>query len=261
MDYHSPRNSSSYKHKQRIRARHLARRRSDDFCEAYGDSALDSIAPFEREEIILGRRVGCGSFSSVYEILAFNLRPDHQSDVYTKEQVKKRKATATSVKNGTKYVMKCLKGKVEESDDGDLFLDAAQDIVHEAEMLATISHQNIVQLHGVSASRHDAFLKGASEFFIILERLECTIADTIEVWKKEKNSSNPKPRKSFSRLSSGSRAVGKLEKATISVDEGGSLNKCLRVATSLADAVEYLYSQGIIFRDLKPHKGLMSKEM
>jgi serine/threonine protein kinase len=247
---------NSFKHKQRIRARHLARRSSDDFCETYGDSALDSIAPFERDEIFLGRRVGTGSFSAVYEVQAFNLRPDQMS-VYTKEQVKMREATAKSVENGAKYVMKCLKDEVEESDDEYLFLDAAQDIVHEAEMLAALSHPNIVNLHGMIASRHDAFLGGASAFFIILESLESTLAEKINVWAKEKNFFNPsKTLKSLSLSSSfsssSSRALDEVKRATRSVDEGGSLDKRLGVAKSIADAVDYLHSQGVIFRDLKP---------
>jgi serine/threonine protein kinase len=256
---------------KRAKASDLARRSSDDFCETYGDSALDSIAPFERDEIILGRRVGSGSFSHVYEIEAFNLRPD-RSDAYTEEQVKHREVTAKSVKNGARYVMKCLKGELEESDDEDLFLDAAQDIVHEAEMLAALSHPNIIKLHGVTAGRHDAFLDGASEFFIILERLENTLADKIKVWTKENNSFKPsRSLQSLSRsfsssslgrnvssssLSSYSDLVDNIdiEKATTSAekDKGGHLNHRLRVAVSLASAVEYLHSQGVIFRDLKP---------
>lgn len=82
----------NFKHEQRIRARLLARKSSDDFCETYGSSELDSIAPFERDEIFLGHRVGTGSFSAVFEIHGFHLRPDQKS-VYTKEQVEKREAT------------------------------------------------------------------------------------------------------------------------------------------------------------------------
>jgi serine/threonine protein kinase len=245
----------------------VARRSSDNFCETYGDSALDSIAPFERDEIILGRRVGLGTFSSVYEIQAFNLRPS-QSDKYTEEQVQKREATAKSMKNGARYVMKCLKTEVEDSDDHDedLFLDAAHDIVHEAEMLAALSHPNIVKLHGVTASRHDAFLDGASEFFIILERLESTLVDKIKVWAKDKNSFNPS--KSSMSLKSLSRSLSSTSlrslsssslhrsfsscAVTTSADEEGSLDNRLRVAASLACALEYLHSQGAIFHDLKP---------
>ena len=244
----------SYKHKQRIRARHLARKCSDSFCDSFGDSsALDSIAPFERDEIILGRRVGSGSFSTVYEIKAFTLRSD-QSSVYTKEQVMMREATVKSVKNGAKYVMKCLKDEVEESDDEDLFLSAAQDISREAEMLAALSHPNIVSLHGISADRHDAFLSGASAFFIILEMLDI-LADKIDTWAKGKKKIQ-KQRRTISlssSLSSSSREVEKISKASIAtVEEEGSINDRLRAAASIANVLDYLHSCGIIFRDLKP---------
>jgi len=236
-------------------------RKKQDFRKtiAIGFLPLDTIAPFQRGEIILGRRVGAGSFSSVYDIQDYNLSAK-QSDKYTDEheQAKKREATAKSVMHGTKYVMKCLKDKLEESDaDEYLFHCAAQDIAFEAEMLAALSHPNIIKLHGVVDSHHDAFLDGASEFFIILERLDCTLADKIEGWAK--NSFNPSRSFKSLRSSLSSRALA-LDKAetetgaptTTSVDEGRSLVCRLRVAASLADAMEYLHAQNIVYRDLKP---------
>eukprot|EP00985_Skeletonema_marinoi_P023563 scaffold15761_cov154-Skeletonema_marinoi.AAC.1 len=231
----------------------LARRSSDDFRENYGHSELDSIAPFQRDEIILGRRVGAGSFSSVYDIQDFNLCPK-QSDKYTDEQAKKREATAKSVMCGGKYVMKCLNDKLEESDDEYLFHCAAQDIAFEAEMLAALSHPNIVKLHSVVDSQHNAFLDGASSFFVILERLESTLADKIEDWA---NSFNPSRSFKSLRSSFSSRVVDKVDAenkaSTTSVDNGSgrSLGSRLRVAASLASAVDYLHSQGVIYRDLK----------
>jgi len=235
---------------KRVRASDLARRSSEIFCKTYGDSALDAIAPFERDEIILGERVGAGSFSFVYEIKEFNLRAD-QSDVYTRKQVRAREAIAKSVSDGAKYVMKCLKEELEESEE-DLFLDAAQDIMHEAEMLAALSHPNIVKLHGVVSTRHDAFLDGASAFFIILEGLEITLADTIENWKKQNSNSYNLP-KSFKSLSSHLfKTVNKVETAaTTSVDKVGSVDDRLNMPASLARVVEYLHSQGVIYHDLK----------
>ncbi|KAK1742715.1 MAP3K-like serine/threonine kinase [Skeletonema marinoi] len=157
--------------------------------------------------------------------------------------------------------MKCLKAELEHSEDEDLFIEAAQGIAHEAEMLAAVSHPNIVKLQGVIANRHDAFLDGASSFFIILERLERTLSDKIEVWAKEKNSFNPQ--RSLKSLSSSfttgisghssSGALDKFEKDSgAEGDDAGSLDNRIRTASFLAGAVEYLHSQGIIFHDLKP---------
>ena len=249
MDYQPARNS--YRHKQRIKARHLARRSSDDFCQTHGHSALDSVAPFESDEIFLGRRLGSGTFSVVYEIQHIKLRPD-QSDIYTSEQVNKREATAKAINRGAKFVIKCLKEEVEESDDDNVFLDAAQD-------------PNIITLHGIIACRHDAFLGGSSAFFIILERLESTLGVKIDTWARQKNSFNPSRHlKSLSSsLSSSSRAVDRIEKTTRSGSTdggGGSFDNRLQVSKSLADAMEYLHSQGVIFRDLKPHNVGFDKE-
>mmetsp|Transcript_22721 Transcript_22721/g.32473 ORF Transcript_22721/g.32473 Transcript_22721/m.32473 type:complete len:457 (-) Transcript_22721:55-1425(-) len=237
-----------------------ARRSSDDFSDTYGDSALDSIPPFENDEVQLGpRAVGSGAFASVYPIRGFNLRADGSKNFlgvsianYTGEQMKKRETTAISVDNGAKYVMKSLKDKLEDSDKKELFLDSAQDIVTEAEMLAAFSHPNIIKLHGIIANRHDSFAEGPSAFFIILERLESTLDGKIEEWKKQ-YSFNPKASFTSLRNSLSSSMIQdkvKVEKSTLS--EGGSLDSRLRMATSLADAMQYLHSQDVIFHDLKP---------
>ena len=118
----------------RVMACRLARRTSDDFSENYGDSALDSIAPFESDEVQLGpRAVGSGSFASVYPIKGFNLRANEPKKVtlgvsnggnYTKEQIQKREATDRSVQNGSQYVMKYLKDELE--DENALFLETGK---------------------------------------------------------------------------------------------------------------------------------------
>ncbi len=239
----------------------LARRTSEDFSDTYGDSALYSIAPFENDEVQLGpRAVGSGAFASVYPIRGFNLRSDRSKNFlgvsigsnYTGEQMKQREVVAISVDNGAKYVMKSLKDKLEDSDAKDLFLDSAQDIVTEAEMLAVFSHPNIIKLHGIIASRHDSFAEGPSAFFIILERLESTLDVKIEEWKKQ-HSFNPSRSITSLRSSLSSSMIldkVKVEKSTSS--EGGSLDSRLRMATSLADVMKYLHSKDVIFHDLKP---------
>ena len=75
---------------KRLMARDLARRSSDDFRDTYGHSPSDSVAPFQKDEIILGRRVGAGSFSNVYDIQDFDLSPK-SSRKYTREQSRREK--------------------------------------------------------------------------------------------------------------------------------------------------------------------------
>lgn len=244
----------------RVMACRLARRTSDDFSETYGDSSLDSIAPFESDEIILGRRVGSGAFAGVYQIKDFSLRANESKKIlgvsiggsYTGEQIQKRDAAAKSVQNGVKYVMKSLKDQLEDSEEKDLFLDSAQDIVNEAEMLAAFSHPNIIELHGIIASRHESFAEGPSAFFIILERLDCTLEDKIEEWKKQ-NSFNPSSSLKALRGSiTASMVLDKDKGEKSAAGGGGSLDKRLRMASSLAGAMKYLHEKGVIFHDLKP---------
>eukprot|EP00986_Skeletonema_menzelii_P008404 scaffold3521_cov160-Skeletonema_menzelii.AAC.3 len=249
----------------RVMACRLARRTSDDFSENYGESALDSIAPFEGDEVQLGHRaVGSGAFASVFPIKGFNLRANKPKKIlgasyggnYTREQIQKREAADKSAQNGVQYVIKSLKDKLE--DENELFLESAQDIVSEAEMLAAFCHPNIIQLHGIIASLHDSFAEGPSAFFLVLERLESTLDVKIEEWKKQ-NSFNPSRsinslRSSMTGSMTGS-MVGvidnnRLEKST--AGEGGSLDGRLRLAASLASAIKYLHSKDVIFHDLKP---------
>ena len=175
---------------------------------------------------------------------------------YTKHQVEKREAAVRSMSYGAEYVLKCLHDDLEHSEDEDILSGAAEDIAHEAEMLAALSHPNIIKLHGVIANRRNkAFLDGGSSFFIILERLESTLSDAIEVW-KEKNSSNLSS--SIRSLGSSLHSIssfsssGALDKLETTEEEAGSLETRLGIAASLAGAVEYLHSQGVIFHDLKP---------
>ena len=236
----------------RMEACHVARRASDDFSEAYGDSSLDAVAPFESDEIILGRRVGSGSFSDVYQVNQINLI-SHQSnkvlgvtigDKYTADHTEKREATVNKVRNGVQYVVKSLKAKIEESEEKDSFLDSAHDVMQEAEMLAAFTHPNIIELHGIIASRHESFVDGPSAFFIILEKLDCTLADRIEEWKKQ---SSFNPSKSLRNLAS---SISSLDKGKVG-NEGGSLMRRLKIANTLAGTMEYLHEKGVIFRDLK----------
>ncbi len=76
------------------------------------------------------------------------------------------------------------------------------------------------------------------------EACQSTLSDKIQIWAKDKKSFNPSRSMSLKSLSSSlsssfNEAVDMVDKVTASVDNGGSLDDRLRVAASLAAAVEY----------------------
>eukprot|EP00581_Thalassiosira_minuscula_P005551 CAMPEP_0183735070 /NCGR_PEP_ID=MMETSP0737-20130205/45562_1 /TAXON_ID=385413 /ORGANISM="Thalassiosira miniscula, Strain CCMP1093" /LENGTH=1451 /DNA_ID=CAMNT_0025968719 /DNA_START=307 /DNA_END=4662 /DNA_ORIENTATION=+ len=128
----------------------------------------------------------------------------------------------TSEKQTRKLIvaMKCLKPQLRS--DVDQFLIGVEDLVQETAMLASLDHPNIVKLHGRAAGSVSKSFKLTDGYFILLDRLEDTLEDRIIRWNK-----------TFSR-----RAPPSL--------------KQINVACSIANAVSYLHSKKILFRDLKP---------
>ena len=226
----------------RLGNRRLARQASKEGCDDFWKKAsastlrcvaLDCVAPFERDEIFTGRRIGSGSFSDVYEIKAFQLSP---GGCYTPEEQRKREAMARDA--DSKYVIKHLKPSLEESER---FPAAAYDISHEAEMLSALDHPNVVKIHGICARGHDAFLDGCEGYFIVLERLDTTLDRRLKIW-SESRARAQNPMKLLKRGRVGS---------SDTEESPPSFVAKMGMASSLASAVEYLHSNGILFRDLK----------
>ncbi|KAL9185233.1 hypothetical protein ACHAXT_003010, partial [Thalassiosira profunda] len=227
----------------RLGNRRLARQASKEGCDDFWKKAsastlrcvaLDCVAPFERDEIFTGRRIGSGSFSDVYEIKAFQLS---RGGCYTPEEQRKREAMARDA--DSKYVIKHLKPSLEESER---FPAAAYDISHEAEMLSALDHPNVVKIHGICARGHDAFLDGCEGYFIVLERLDTTLDRRLKIW-SESRARAQNPMKLLKRGRVGS---------SDTEESPPSFVAKMGMASSLASAVEYLHSNGILFRDLKP---------
>jgi len=122
------------------------------------------------------------------------------------------------------YAMKCLRPQIRS--DADQFIIGVEDLVHETAMLASLDHPNIIKLHGRAIS--DSF-RLSDGYFILLDRLQDTLDDRIVSWRK-------------ATMTGGS---GKISKSTPSLSQ-------LKTACSLADALTYLHSKNIVFRDLKP---------
>lgn len=116
--------------------------------------------------------------------------------------------------------MKCLRPQVRLNSE--TFHIGAEDLVHEAAILANLNHRHIIKLYGrASGPLTDAFMLNDS-YFILLDKLTETLQDRINAWKQ-----------------------------TQCIIQGPQA-KQLEVAHSIADATMYLHSKNVIFRNLKP---------
>lgn len=105
--------------------------------------------------------------------------------------------------------------------------------------LQQLSHPNIVKLHGVTAGSVETNVASGREcgFFIVVDRLYETLEERIDKWRLENEASGN--RNIITRLSKEHREKKKQE-----------LKERIRIAASIANAMEYLHSKNIVFRDL-----------
>ncbi|KAL7540272.1 hypothetical protein ACHAXR_009994, partial [Thalassiosira sp. AJA248-18] len=120
------------------------------------------------------------------------------------------------------YAMKCLRPQIRS--DVRQFIIGVEDLVHETALLASLDHPHIVKLHGRAISNSFRLSDG---YFILLDKLEDTLEERLDSWKDDL------------------RGKGVGSKSPPSFSQ-------LKTACSLADALSYLHSKNIVFRDLKP---------
>eukprot|EP00804_Cyclotella_cryptica_P020939 CCRYP_009269-RB/>CCRYP_009269-RB protein AED:0.10 eAED:0.10 QI:171/1/1/1/1/1/5/432/816 len=145
------------------------------------------------------------------------------------------------------------------------FVIGAEDLAHETALLACLDHPNIIKLYGrAKGSFATAFQFGNSKvscssgssngrkkkerhmndgYFIILDRLIATLDGRIEEWKEE-----------YQGVSENLNLSDTLPPnvpppESILLDH---LAKRIKVAYSIASALEYLHAHHVVFRDLKP---------
>ena len=149
------------------------------------------------------------------------------------------------------------------------FVIGAEDLAHETALLACLDHPNIIQLYGRAAGcfstafqmrskssssssnggNPDADAAGGGKgkqmsnegYFIILDKLMATLTGRIDEWKDECRAIN---------------GVSPPDGSPIRLPPESTLRehlcKRLKVAYCIADALEYLHSRHVVFRDLKP---------
>ena len=105
-----------------------------------------------------------------------------------------------------------------------------QSAIQEAKFLASLSHPNIIKLRGMAAAGTSGFATMRERgYFLLLDRLQCTLEHKIEHWK------------TFSNVMSLETKKGR-----------NFLAERLHCAFDVAAALSYLHSNNVIYRDLKP---------
>ena len=166
-----------------------------------------AIPRFDRTEIHCDKLLGKGSFNRVFSVLKFDLTLKVKSLV----QQERREMMAHNPHN---FAVKLLQKKKSNQH----FLQAAIDLLAEAKLLTSLEHPNIIQLHGIPATGVYGFGEPGG-FFLILDRLSCTLEDKLALWQVQGNTSN-------------------LQR--------------MEVLVPLASALKYLHSKNCCFRDVKP---------
>jgi len=133
-------------------------------------------------------------------------------------------------------------------------IDAAMQLVNEAKILTGLNHENIVQLKGLCAGGFsESFLNHDRGYFLLLEYLEDTLQCRMDRWRSDKRKS---PKRICSKLA---KQVSKLLPFAVTHRDRDTLELQRQhhrlqeaSAVGIARGFEYLHSQQIVLRDLKP---------
>jgi len=220
--------------------------------DIFDEEAENSLPRFKTSELDLGKVLGRGGFCIVNEIRAFKLEANSSLDKKSRDDdlideeedefgelrydggvlVQDRKFMSRRCLRQGKHARYAIKTLSEEClKDPERFVGGVIDLAVESRFLAVIRHPNIIKMRGMSdGNPYDV------GFYVVLDRLYATLTSKIVEWKKQVSST---------------KGLGKImdmkgkKKRKVWVDR-------LIVVYDLATALEYIHSQKVMYRDLKP---------
>ena len=202
---------------------------------------LYPIPCFHISELTLGEILGYGQFCNVYEIRTIHKRQDeilncsipndihnifrdtNGNDYVAMIEKKKMESNIETNQNGEgqQFVIKCLKPELKSMKK--LFAQGLLDLTIETKILSALRHPNIIKICG--SAKYSVF---HHDYFIVLERLNCTLQDKFELWKDENHN------RSFLRKM--------LHRKSTKIKKAACFRNKLGIFRELSSAISYIHS-------------------